>query len=39
MTKNEDVMKITLDLIKKLDMDIEEDISIAHRLPQKRRLG
>ena len=40
ITKNEDVMKITLDLIKKLDMDIEEeDISIAHRLPQKRRLG
>ena len=40
MTKNEDVMKIMLDLIKKLDVDIEEeDISIAHRLPQKRRLG
>ena len=40
VTKNEDVMKITLDLIKKLDVDIEEeDISIAHRLPQKRRLG
>ena len=39
MTKNEDVMQITLDLIKKLDVDIEEDISIAHRLPQKRRYG
>ena len=40
MTKNEDVMKITLDLIKKLDVDIEEeDISIAHCHPQKRRLG
>ena len=39
MTKNEDVMKITLDLIRKLDVDIEEeDISITHRLPQKRRL-
>ena len=40
MTKNEDVMKITLDLIKKLDVDIEEeDIFITHSLPQKRRLG
>ena len=40
MTKNEDVMKITLDMTKKLDVDIEEeDISIAQRLPQKRRLG
>ena len=39
MTKKEDVMKITLDLMKKLDVNIEEDISIAHRLPQKRRLG
>ena len=40
MTKNEDVMKTTQDLIKKLDVDIkEEDISVAHRLPQKRRLG
>ena len=40
MIKNEDVMKITLDLIKKLDEDIkEEDIPITNRLPQKRRLG
>ena len=40
MTKNEDVMQITLDLIKKLEVDIEEeDISITHRLPRKRRLG
>ena len=32
-------MQITLDLIKKLDVDIEEeDISIAHRLPRNRRL-
>ena len=34
MMENEDVMQITLDLIKKLYVDIEEkDISIAHRLP------
>ena len=40
ITKNEDVVKITLDLIKKLYVDIEEeDISIAHRFPQKRQLG
>ena len=39
MMENEDVMQITLDLIKKLDVDIEQDISIAHRLPRKRRLG
>ena len=40
MTENEDVMQITLDLIKQLDVDIEEeDISIAYRLPQKRSLG
>ena len=39
MTKNEDVMKITLDLIRELDVVIEEeDISITHRLPKKRRL-
>ena len=38
MQKNEDVMQITLNLIKKLNVDIEEeDISIAHRLPRKRR--
>ena len=39
MTENEDVMQITLDLIKKLDVGVEEDISIAHRLRRKRRLG
>ena len=39
MTENEDVMQITLYLIKKLDVDIEEDISIAHRLPRKRQLS
>ena len=39
MMKNKDVMKNTLDLIKKFDEDIkEEDIPIANRLPQKRRL-
>ena len=38
MQKNEDVMQITLNLTKKLNVDIEEeDISIAHRLPRKRR--
>ena len=36
MNKNKDVKQITLDLIKKLDMDILEDISIAHCLPRKR---
>ena len=31
MTENKDVMQITLDLKKKLDADIEEDISNALR--------
>ena len=39
-TKNKDVIQITLDLINKLEVDIdEEDISIVHRLPVKQRFG
>ena len=37
-TENEDVTQITLHLIEKLNVEItEEDISIAYRLPLKRR--
>ena len=39
-TKNEEVTQITLDLLNKLEVDIdEEDISIVHRLPVKQRFG
>ena len=39
MTENEYVMQITLELIKKLDEDIEEqDISIARHLSRNRYL-
>ena len=38
-TKNEDVTQITLDLINKLEVDIDEDISIVHRLLVKQRFG
>jgi len=38
--ENEDVNKITMELAKQLEVDlVEEDISIAHRLPRKRPHG
>ena len=39
LTKDEEITQVTMDLVAKLNVDLEEDISIVHRLPVKHRTG